>query len=111
MLSLFAESIIEPAEFSSMFGRFARAFADGFDDFNFHCAAFGTLFARVFGQSNRLHGSGNSIFSRWIFQHRSTKVTTGALDDLRLSIGNLIHFPAVESVFNSSRLISPTTNR
>ena len=44
-----------------MFGRFVRAFANGFDNFDFRRAAFNTLLAGVFGQANRLH---RFIFSK-----------------------------------------------
>jgi hypothetical protein len=54
-LPLFAERKIETAKFTSVFGRFARAFANGFDNFAFRRAAFRTLFAGVFGEANGFH--------------------------------------------------------
>jgi hypothetical protein len=55
VLPLFAERKIVMAEFASVFGRFARAVADGFDNFRFRRAAFNALFAGVFGHADRLH--------------------------------------------------------
>jgi hypothetical protein len=54
-LLFLGESKIEAAHFTSVLDRFSRAFANGFDNFRFHRAAFNTLFAGVFGQADRLH--------------------------------------------------------
>ena len=59
---LLAKAEIEAEYFASVFRRFTRAGANGFDNFGFRRAAFHTLFAGMFGETNRLHGLNNYIF-------------------------------------------------
>ena len=64
VLPPFAERKIVAAKFASVFGRLARAVANGFGDFGSRRAAFRGLFAGVFGEANGFHRAAIIFFPK-----------------------------------------------